>query len=232
MMNTRKKKLSRLLLPEQVAETLREMIIVGDLPWGKKVPVTALAAQLEVSPTPLREALKVLASENLVELLPNRGARVCAYTKEDARDLFEVIAGLESLAARLAATRITPQELCQLQDMHQTMHAAYERHDKDAYFPLNSAIHDLIVDYARNPVLSSSRAKLMVRANRGRFIAIADPYRWREALDEHDQLMDAFERRDPDAAAAIWQVHLDHTGLATVKALSAANAETAEQEDE
>ena len=211
--------LSRFSLPDRVADRLREMIVTGNLPCGEKVPIAALAEHLAVSPTPLREALKVLASEGLVDLLPNRGARIATYTATDARHIFEVIAALESRAAELAASRMTTAELKSLEALHSRMHGHYEAQDRDAYFRLNRSIHDAIVANARNPILSSMRARLVVRATHGRFIAIADPRRWSESMDEHQQVMTALRERDAQAAAKIWRLHLEHTGEATVRAL-------------
>ena len=107
----RKRVLTRQPLHHQVADELRDMIVHGELAEGAKVPVTELARTLGVSFTPLREALKVLAEDNLVELLPNRGARVKMHTVEEAGQLFEVIAELEALAAELAARKMTDDEL-------------------------------------------------------------------------------------------------------------------------
>lgn len=218
----RKIKLSRLSLPAQVAETLREMIVTGELPAGRKVPVSQLAEQLDVSPTPLREALKVLAAEKLVELLPNRGARVASYTTAEARELFEVIAGIESLAAELAAKRMGAADLDELETLHEAMRGHFERDEKAEYFELNSRIHARIIALAQNEVLAATHATLMVRAERGRFIAITDPARWAQAMDEHEQIMTAFRERDSAAAARVWRLHLEHTGQATAKALEAA----------
>lgn len=227
----RKVKLTRLSLPAQVAETLREMIVTGELGAGQKVPVAQLAEQLEVSPTPLREALKVLAAEGLVELLPNRGARVASYTLDDARNLFEVIAGIESLAAELAAQRMGGDDLDGLEALHAEMRGHYERGEKPEYFDLNSRVHARIIELAGNEVLAAVHAGLMVRANRGRFIAITDPLRWAEAMEEHEQLMAALRARDWQAAAATWRTHLQHTGRAVCKALAdATGVETEDRE--
>jgi DNA-binding GntR family transcriptional regulator len=217
-----KRALSRFSLPERVAESLREMIVTGEFATGEKVPVATLAEQLAVSPTPLREALKVLAAEGLVELLPNRGARVASYTVEDARHLFEVIASLESRAAELAAERMARGELKALEVFHREMRGFFEAGDRDSYFRHNSLIHGAIIAGARNPVLSATHSKLIIRASRGRFIAIADPHRWAEAMDEHEQVMAALRAQDAPAAAAVWRMHLEHTGAATVRALEAA----------
>jgi DNA-binding GntR family transcriptional regulator len=205
-------------LHDSVVDHVRAMIICGDLVAGEKVPTQALAQSLGVSTTPLREALKVLAEEQLVELLPSRGARVIPFTAEEAVVLFEVIASLESLAAELAATRITQQSLTALEELHAQMRLHFEAKEKAPYFALNSRIHDGILKAAANPVLVLAHARLHVRAARGRYMAIVDQSRWSEAMSEHEELMIALRERDAARAGAIWRGHLLRTGAAVCRA--------------
>ncbi len=213
--------IERRSLYDPVADHLRDMIVRGDLAGGEKVPVAELAAELGVSITPLREALKVLAEEQLIELLPNRGARVLAYTVEEAEALFDVIASLESLAAELAAARMSSADLADLEAMHAEMRAHFNAGAREPYFRLNSRIHSAIVRLSGNPVLVSTHERLMIRATRGRYMAIVDTRRWHDAMDEHEQLMDALIRRDEQAAGRIWRQHLRNTGIAVRTALTA-----------
>ena len=215
----RKRTISRQSLHGQVADRLRDMVVHGELVPGEKVPVAALSQTLGVSLTPLREALKVLAEEGLVELTPNRGARVIPYTAEEAEALFEVIAGLESLAAELAAKRMSDEDLANLEAAHKQMKSYFDEKKRDQYFEINSHIHEKIVRYSSNDILINTHAKLMVRANRGRYIAIVDPERWSEAMGEHDAVMEAFRTRDAERAGRIWRVHLLRSGQAIQKAL-------------
>jgi DNA-binding GntR family transcriptional regulator len=196
----------------QVADRLRDMIVHGDLKPGEKVPFAMLAADLGVSLTPLREAFKVLAEDGLVEQTPNRGVRILPYTAEEASALFEVIAALESLAARLATLRMSDADLAGLEALHERMREEFASRSKDSYFDINSLIHERIVSLSGNDVLIGTHTKLMVRANRGRYIAIVKEDRWREAMEEHEAVMDAFRRRDSEAAGAIWQIHLMRSG--------------------
>ncbi len=215
----RKRTISRQSLHGQVADRLRDMVVHGELVPGEKVPVAALSQTLGVSLTPLREALKVLAEEGLVELTPNRGARVVPYTVEEAEALFEVIAGLESLAAELAARRMSNEDLAHLEKAHKQMRSYFEKEERDLYFEINSSIHLRIVRYSFNDILVNTHVKLMVRANRGRYIAIIDPERWREAIAEHEAVMEAFREREAERAGRVWRVHLLRSGQAVQKAL-------------
>ena len=226
--------IARRSLPDTVADHMRAMIIRGELAPAQKVPVQTLADSLGVSITPLREALKILAEEQLVELTPSRGARVLPYTVEEAGDLFEVIANLEGLAAELAATRIRPADLDLLEELHAQMRAHFDRGEKEPYFELNSRIHAIILQASGNSVLIAAHAKLNVRAARGRYLAIVDQARWKEAMSEHEDLMVALRARQAQQANAIWKAHLLRTGMAVRKAqtLDAAAAKTRRSESE
>jgi DNA-binding GntR family transcriptional regulator len=188
------------------------MIIRGEIPPGGRIIERTLCEQIKVSRTPLREALKLLEAEGLIELAQNRGARIMSFTPTEAQNLFEVIAGLESLAAELAVTRIGATDLAALDGMHKRMCAHYERREKDPYFELNSAIHETIVRASENPVLIATHASLMLRARRGRYMAILDPSRWQESVEEHTAAMAAFHARDPERARLVWRRHLLRTG--------------------
>ncbi|MEM9428471.1 MAG: GntR family transcriptional regulator [Pseudomonadota bacterium] len=216
-----------LSLTEAVADMLRSRIIRGQLKPGQHVVERKLCAELAVSRTPLREALKLLRQDGLVEIARNRGARVTPYSADDAIDLFEVISALEGQAAARAAHRITEDELADLRHKHAEMARHHRDENLDAYFALNSEIHDAIVRIADNPMLAASRARLMPLAERGRYMAIFNRDRWNQSVEEHDGLMTALHRRDTDAAKAIWEQHLLNTGLSVGEALAADQADLA-----
>src|SRR3954453_14046623 len=107
----------RAALHEQAAQRLRQMLVEGRIPPGAKLNERELSELLKISRTPLREAIKMLAAEGLVELLPNRGAIAVSLSEDDVFHTFEVMAGLEGMAGELAAERITPEELAEVQAM-------------------------------------------------------------------------------------------------------------------
>lgn len=215
----RKVKLSRKSLHERVADELRDQIISGVMKPGEKLAVNELALNIGVSMTPLREAIKLLAAENLIEITPNRGASVSLITIEHTRDLFEVIAGIESLAAELATNRMTDDDREQLRTLHEKMRSHFHDPSPDKYFECNRKIHDAVVDYARNPILQEQRGKLAQQAARVRFFALTNSARREEAMQEHEQLMQAFEKRDADAARRIWRKHLIGSGEQMIRLL-------------
>jgi DNA-binding GntR family transcriptional regulator len=150
---------------------LRDFIVEGHLKAGLRVPERELCETFNVSRTPLREALKVLAAEGLIELLPNRGARVRAFSEADIRHLFQVISGLDFVAGRLVCQRITDAEIAEIERLHLEMYTHYLRHELADYFRLNQKIHQAIVDATGNPVLSANYANLNAVIRRLRYSA-------------------------------------------------------------
>lgn len=209
-------------LAEQVADHLRELVIRGVLEPGEHIVERRLCAQLAVSRTPMREALKLLRADGLVEISRNRGARVTAYSPDEARHLFDVIAALEGAAAEQLAGRLDAATLEGFEALHADMRAHHRAGSLDPYFSVNTQIHDAIVAQCGNPLIGESRARLMLRARRGRYMAIMEADRWREAVDEHEMLMEAFRAGDAGAAGAVWRRHLSNTGVSVERALSRA----------
>lgn len=206
-------------LAERVAGSLRDMVIRGALRPGQRIVERRLCEALGVSRTPMREALKLLRQDGLIELSRNRGARVAPYDADEAENLFEVIAAMESLAAARFARVADPAAMAALERLHARMVALRAEQRLDDYFDANSAIHDLIVARAGNPILAESHRRLMLRARRGRYMAIMDADRWDQAVREHEALMAAFRARQVEAACAIWREHLLNTGRSVAGAL-------------
>ena len=206
-------------LHESAAERLRDMIVEGRLQVGERLHEANLAAILEVSRTPIREAIKLLATEGLVDLLPGRGARVSGFSIEQVRELFEAIAGVERNASELAAERITEREFEKLQRMHERMARHHAAGERQAYFRLNQEIHLAIVAAAKNATLQAIHASLISRARRARYEALASEARWIEAMEEHERLMAALADRNGLLAGAIMHEHDLGTARAMVAAL-------------
>ena len=197
----------RAALHEQVANRLRQMLVENRIAPGAKLNERELSEVLNVSRTPLREAIKMLAAEGLVELLTNRGAIAVELTEADVLNTFEVMAGLEAQSGELAAQRITDAELVEIKAMHFEMLAAYTRRDLPTYYSLNSAIHGAINAAAKNPVLTVTYQQVNARLQALRFRSNQDSEKWKAAVKEHEQMISALEARD---AAAMRKVLLDH----------------------
>jgi DNA-binding GntR family transcriptional regulator len=211
-------------LAERVATEIGDMVIRGALRPGERIVERRLCEVLGVSRTPMREALKLLRHDGLIEISRNRGARVSPYCAEDARQLFEVIAALEGMAAAGFTRRAQPRSLERLEALHGRMMTLRREGRLDEYFDVNSAIHDLILSGAGNAVLAESHKRLMLRARRGRYMAIMDGARWDQAVREHEALIAAIRAGAAPAAEVVWREHLLNTGRAVISALNTARA--------
>jgi DNA-binding GntR family transcriptional regulator len=200
--------IQRTALHEQVADRLRPMLVEGVIAPGAKLNERELAAQLRVSRTPLREAIKMLAAEGLVELVPNRGATALSLGAADVRHTFDVMAALEALSGELAAQRITDEELAAIRVLQAEMMAAYARRDLSSYYRLNGAIHGAINAAAKNPVLTSLYRQLNARLQALRYRSNLDEAKWQRAAREHEQMIQALAARDGAAMRRLLLAHL------------------------
>ena len=212
-------------LHEETAERLREMIVSGELGPGERVSEKALCLRFGVSRTPLRESLKVLAAEGLIDLLPHRGARVAALTVEAVDEMFPVMGALEALSGELACQRITDEELAEIRAMHYQMALHHTRRELDAYFRLNQAIHEKIMDAARNPTLAALYRNLAGRVRRARYLANISRDRWDRAMAEHEQIMRALGARDGKTLARVLAQHLTNKRDALKESIARQDAE-------
>jgi DNA-binding GntR family transcriptional regulator len=204
-------------LHEELAVSLREIIVNGELTPGTKVPEKDLCEAFGVSRTPLREALKVLAAEGLVILEPNRGAWVSPITVEDLEEVFPVMGALEALSGELACERITDAEIAEIRRLHALMVEAHRTRDMPGYFAVNQEIHEAILAAAHNHTLSVQYRSLATRVRRARFVANMTQERWDQATAEHEEMLLCLERRDGPALAEVLKRHLANK-LHTVRA--------------
>jgi DNA-binding GntR family transcriptional regulator len=198
------------MLHEEVVGRIRIMLLDGDIPPGARIPERELCDKLEISRTPLREALKVLAAEGLVQLLPNRGSRAAKLTDRDMRDLFEVCQGLEALGGELACERITHAGIAEIAAAHGAMTQHYQEGDLIQYYRCNRSIHEAIITAAANPVLSNLYNSVTARIRRARYVTPMTPDRWALAMQEHEAILNALQRRDGVGLSHILRAHLRH----------------------
>lgn len=195
-------------LHEELVNRLRDLIVEGELSPGTRLNERVLCERFGVSRTPLREAVKVMASEDLVELLPNRGAVVTALTKADVRYLFEVMGALEALAGELACRRIDDAGLAEIRALHYQMLLHHTRGELPEYFKCNQQIHEKIVAAAGNPVLAATYRSLSGRIRRARYMANLSQERWDHAVHEHEQILEALTAHDGARLRDLLQRHL------------------------
>jgi DNA-binding GntR family transcriptional regulator len=195
-------------LHEEVADRLRQMITEGQMRAGSKLNERVLAEQLQVSRTPLREAIKMLAAEKLVELLPNRGAVVAYLNSATVLHLFELMSSLEGLSGELAAQRCDDATLTEIKALHFEMLAAHARSDLPLYYRCNKAIHEAINRAAGNPVLAETYDAINLRIQSLRFRSNFNQDKWDKAMVEHQQMMDALIAKNGAVLRSLLEQHL------------------------
>ncbi|MCZ6664800.1 MAG: GntR family transcriptional regulator [Gammaproteobacteria bacterium] len=206
------KPIQRRSLHREVVDRLRTMIVEAELTPGERIAEGEICEQLGISRTPLREALKVLASEGLIDLLPNRGTRVSRITGKEIGELFEVISGIERMAGELAADRATDKDIENLAKLQERMEQHHRNDERHQYFDLNQQVHELIVRMADNSVLIAVHANLMMKVRRARYLAIMSRGRWDESVKEHAEIREAIMAREPARAGALIMLHVRKTG--------------------
>ena len=197
-------------LHEEATDRLRDLIVQGRLAPGARLNERLLTAQLGVSRTPLREAFKVLATEGLVELLPNRGAIVSPIDAERLRETLAVMGVLEGLAGELACRHATDAQLNEIRALHYEMLAYHARGDLAGYFKFNQAIHLKLVKYSGNATLYNAYRQLNGTIRRARYMANLSKERWDEAVREHEEILAALGERDVKRIKALLTDHLTH----------------------
>jgi DNA-binding GntR family transcriptional regulator len=201
-------KVERQRLHDTVVEHLRTFIVEGVLAPGMKLNERELCERLGISRTPLREALKVLAAEGLVDISPNRGASVSNMTEAEIREMFELMSGLEAFSGELACERITAAELAEIKALHYEMLACREQNDLSGYYSRNRVIHDRINEAARNTALRQVYVSTNRRLQALRFRSNFSTSKWDSAIRDHEEMIRALEARDGKRMAAILRGHL------------------------
>lgn len=200
--------ISRNYLHDEVARHLRALIQSGELKPQQRLNEVELADRFQISRTPLREAIKILATEGLLDLLPNRGARVASISESEIDEMLEVIAGLEATGGELACAKITDGELAAIAALHDRMADAYRRRHHLDYFDLNRQIHEAIIAASRNATLQGIYATLSGRVQRARYAAHKTPEQWQAAMADHERMMDLLRARDGEALARLLRDHV------------------------
>jgi DNA-binding GntR family transcriptional regulator len=203
--------IARPTLHDAIVARVRDMVIEGELAPGTRLHEGNLGKLLGVSRTPLREALKFLVSEGLLELSPGRGAVVRQFTAKDVHDSLIVLGNLEGLAGRLACANATDAEIREVRQLHDRMIDMYEKRDRLPYFKLNQAIHSAILRLTKNEALVSVHGVLQARLKRIRYIGNEGPEKWAGAVADHEEIINALEARDAERLSTILTSHMEKT---------------------
>lgn len=208
--------IARTSLHSEVTSRIRSFIVESRIQPGQRVPEMEISKELGVSRTPIREALKVLASEGLVELLPLRGAVVKSFSPKDAADMLEVMGMLESFAAQKAC-KADQKRIDHVLAMHEKMKTLFVKGKRPEYFELNQQIHDAMVDMADNESLMMVHSILSKRMRSLRYSGNSTPDNWRGALEDHEEIATALRRRDMKAIKKAVNDHFANTIQRVVK---------------
>ena len=200
--------ISRRPLHEETVDRLRDLIVQGRLAPGERLNERVLCEQLGISRTPLREAIKLLATEGLVDLLPNRGAVVSRIDPARLAETLHVMGALEGLAGELACRHASAERIARIRALHQKMLTRYARGDLQGYFQYNQAIHLEIVEASGNAILANAYRQLNANVRRARYMANLSSERWSEAVREHEAILAALEARDVQTLKRLLQDHL------------------------
>lgn len=201
-------RIAPLALYQEVAERLRQRIFAHELPPGTWVDEQALADHYGISRTPLREALKVLASEGLVTLKPRKGCYVTEISDRDLDEIFTVMALLEGQCAREAATKASTAGLAELERIHAKLELAATETDIDGFFEANQAFHRAVQALADNRWLLNVIEDLRKVIKLSRHHSLFSEGRLEQSLSEHREILAALAARDPDLADRKMREHI------------------------
>lgn len=209
-------KLNNRPLYEDVADRLREQIFSKKLLPGSWLDEQSLADQFGISRTPMREAIKVLASEGLVTIKMRRGAYVTEVFRSDLEQIFTILSLLEGQAAKEAATKATEAQLNLLDHLHHRLETAAADRDIEQFFEINVKFHELIQEIAGNRWMNGVIADLRKVLKLHRRDSLTSTGRLQNSLLEHREILRALLKRDEGAAESAMQKHLAN-GLEAVR---------------
>jgi len=217
-------KIERVPLYNEIVAVLRQEIISARWLPGQRLPESLLCERFGVSRTPLRDALKTLAAEGLVELTHNSGAIVTNPTADDIEDKLTVIELLECFAAREACTKASEAELRRIHKLHQQMGEAFARRDMSRNYRLNNEVHAAIIKASHNSTLVDLHANLWRHIERLRFLSLVHEDLSVDSWAEHETFVRAIMARDGAAAASTLRAHLRHVARKINKELQTYSA--------
>jgi DNA-binding GntR family transcriptional regulator len=195
-------------LREVIFNSLREAIILGELKPGQRLMEVQLAEKMGVSRTPVREAIRKLELEGLVDMIPRKGAHVAELSIKDIMDVLEVRASLDGLAASLASERITDDEMKELKHINDQFGAYIEKENLGGSIKKDVEFHDIIYRASRNDKLISILNNLREQVQRFRVIYIKDYSSPSNLIKEHSDILETLSNRDSEAARNSAKAHI------------------------
>jgi DNA-binding GntR family transcriptional regulator len=201
---------------------MRAAIQAGKLAPGERLSEEKLAGNLKVGRVQLRDALRRLEAEGYITFVSHSEVAVNKPTVDEVEDYYSIAGALEGLAARLAVERASGEEVARLRELHQALKDAYRERDLEDYFDANSRFHSFIAETARNERLYHLIQQMRQEIQKTRILALHLPQRLDYSMREHDQILDAFLKRNPDLAESLVLKHLNNQMLAIKKMMQPA----------
>jgi DNA-binding GntR family transcriptional regulator len=206
-------------LRDVIFETLRKAIISGDIKPGERLMEVALAEQMGVSRTPVREAIRRLEAEGLVTMVPRKGTHVSELSAKDIIDVLEVRGALDKLATALAAKRMKPQQIRSLENIHKQFIACVEKENIDGAIRKDIEFHDAIYAASGNSRLIGVLSSLREHIYRFRVIYLREMNIAEYVEQEHHQILDAIREGNEKLAAELSEKHIRNQMVSIVEAL-------------
>jgi len=206
-------------LTKLLTEELKKAIVSGTLAAGERLSEAKISASLHVGRVALREALRILEAQGYVTFLPNNEVAVSKPTREEVQDYYTIASVLEGLAARLAVEKAQSEEIDHLRELHQLLKEACQKRDLASYFDANTKFHRFIAEIARNERLYHLIDQLRQEIQKTRILLLRLPNRLDYSMREHDQIMDAFLKKNSQLAESTVVRHLNNQMETLRKAL-------------
>lgn len=207
-------------LRDVVFNTLKDGILTGRLRPGERLLENQLADELGVSRTPIREALRMLEIENLVDLIPRRGAQVKDMSEKDIKNVLEIRKVLEELAAGLAAENITNRQIAELKEAHRAFVEAFDRGDSTEVLAADTRFHDIIFNATGNDKLVQIISNISIQIYRYRIAYLKLLKNISVPNEQHISLINAFENRDVRRAKEISREHITDQAMEILRSIS------------
>jgi DNA-binding GntR family transcriptional regulator len=194
-------------LREQIVFSLRESIIRGDLEPGQKLTEPELAEKLGISRTPIREAFRQLETEGFLTVVPRKGAMVSDLSRKEIEDFYEIKSVLEGYASRIAAERITENDIAKLTKINNQLEILAKKEDVEAFFKKNNEFHSVFINICGNEKLLDIWDNLIRRFVRFRLQALSVPGRLMNSVKQHRDIINALSKKDGSLSEALVVKH-------------------------
>ena len=196
-------------LTDEIADIIRDRILKGEYKIGEKIKETQIASELKVSRTPIREAFKQLENEGLIDYIPNRGCFAKGFTKQDIEDIYAVRKALEILCVEWAVSRITEEQIQNLQDQCDLMEFYTVRQDEKKVLEINTGFHDIIYNATGSRFMAQVLRSYKEYIDQTRKALYYEPDYLDEILEEHRSILTAIKNRDAEEGKSAMSRHLD-----------------------